>query len=101
MILATQFEVAQPDANGQDIHLAAIVVDVVFTLNFVTRGGQYAGQAGSVCCAPAVPDVQRPGRVGGHVLQRYAVAAGPQKLAVVFFLAHGVLDHAGKRTLCR
>ncbi len=69
-LFATQFQVAEPDTDGEDIHLPAIVIDIVLTLNPVSRSLENAGQAGAIGGAPAVTDMQWPGGVGGHELDR-------------------------------
>jgi hypothetical protein len=93
---AAQLQVAQPDADGQDVHLAAVVVDVILTLHAVAGGSEDAGQARAVRRAAAMADVQRTGRVGGDELHGDAVAGALQPVAVLLALAQGVPDDTGQ-----
>ncbi len=63
--LPTLFEVAEPDTERQDAHLAASVVDVIFAVYVVADGFEQVRDAGPVGGAPTVTHVQRAGGVGG------------------------------------
>ena len=96
-VFAAQFQVTQPDADREDVHLAAVVVDVVLALHRVAGGRQDAGETRAVGGAAPVADVQRPGRVGRNVLDRDPVAARPAQLAVLLAVAQHVANHPGQR----
>ena len=64
-LLAAEFEIAQPHAGGEDVHLPAGVVDIVLALHLKPAGFQHAGEAGAVGRAASMADVQRAGRIGG------------------------------------
>ena len=61
---AAFLEIAQPDAGGEDVHLPARVVHIVFAMDLATDGGQQIGDNGPVGRAPAMPDMQGAGRIG-------------------------------------
>ena len=67
-------QVAQPDAEGQDIHLAARVVDVVLALDVPTHRLQQVRHRGTAGRAAAVSDVERTGRVDRHELHLHPLA---------------------------
>jgi hypothetical protein len=64
--LAEQFEIAQPGRDGEDVHLAAGVIDVVLARHLVAGEGQQRRQAGAVGGAAAMADMQRAGGIGGN-----------------------------------
>ena len=72
---ADAFQVPQPHAQRQDVHLAAGVVDIVFALHVETGRLENVRDARSIGRPPTVPDVERPGRVRGHELHLNAPAA--------------------------
>ena len=69
-----RLQVAQPDAEGQDVHLAARVVDVVLALDVPTHRLQQVRHRGTAGRAAAVSDVERTGRVDRHELHLYPLA---------------------------
>jgi hypothetical protein len=74
-LFAAVLQIAQPNAGGQDIHLPAGVVDIVFAVNPVADRFQQIGDGGAERRAAAVADVQRAGGVGGDELHLYPLAA--------------------------
>jgi len=93
--LASQFQVAQPDRDGQNVHLPAIVIDVVLAMHAVTGSGQDGAEAGPMRRTSAVTDVEWPGRVGTDVLQQHFFPASRRRPAVfITKLQHIADDHA-------
>ena len=96
---AAEFQVAQPDAGAEDVHLPAGVVDVVLAVHLVAAGFEDVGQGGAVGRAAAVADVQRAVGVGGDELHRHRLARFLRLPAVAVALlehaAHGA-DQAGR-----
>ena len=73
--LAAEFEVAQPHARREDVHLAAGVVHVVLAVHAPAVGLEQVRDRRAEGGVPAVADVQRPGRVRGDELDDRAPAA--------------------------
>ena len=94
-MLATQFQVTQPDTDSQDIHLPAVVVNVVLTLNRITRGLQNTGQAGAVRGAASVTDVQWPGGIGGYKFDGDFVILVRWYVSVAVTVIEDVFDNGG------
>ncbi|OQA34525.1 MAG: hypothetical protein BWY57_00381 [Betaproteobacteria bacterium ADurb.Bin341] len=63
---AIQFQIAQPRRQGQDVHLPAGIIDVKLARHFPAGKRQQVGQRSTVGGTAAMPDMQRPGRVGGN-----------------------------------
>ena len=61
---SAQFQIPQPDAERENIHLPTRVIDVVLTQRIVACSTQYSCKGVTISRAAAVPDMQRPGRVG-------------------------------------
>ena len=74
---AQLLHIPEPDADREDIHLAAGVVDVVLLMNVVSGGTQQAGYGRAVGGMAAVTDVQRTRWVGGDVFHNHASAGAP------------------------
>ncbi len=62
--LATRLQVAQPHADGENVHLPPGVVDVVLALHVEAGGLQQIGHRRAVGRVSTMADVQRPGRIG-------------------------------------
>ncbi len=69
---AASFQPAQPDADAEDVHLAAGVVHVVLAVNRVADGFEQVAHRRAVRRMPAVANVQRAGGVRGHELEQDA-----------------------------
>ncbi len=87
--LAEPLEVAQPDADREDVDLPAGVVDVELAVDGVSGGEQQVAERGAVGGVPAVADVQRPGRVRRHELEQDPLAAAGRAPAVGVALVEG------------
>ncbi len=75
--LAATFEVAEPDAGREDVHLPAGVVDVVLAVHAPSVRIEQVRDRGAEGRVPAVADVQRPRRIRGDELDdRLPAAAG-------------------------
>ena len=92
--LATQFEVTQVDARCKDIHLAAGIVHIVFTMHLEADGGEQVGDGGAVGGTAAMTDMQRPGRVGGNEFHLYALACAKLAAAELAALLQCTAYHA-------
>ena len=80
-LAALRLEPAQPDADAEDVHLPAGIVDVVLAIHRVARRLEQVADGVAVGSVPTVTDVQRTGRVRGHELEQDPgpafCAAGP------------------------
>ena len=90
------FQIAQPDAGGQDVHLPAGIVHIVFPVNPVADRLQQIGDGGAEGRAATVADVQRAGRVGGdefhlHPLATTELASAKGVAALEDFVDHRVI----------
>ncbi len=72
--LAAAFEIPQPDAGREDVHLAAEIVDVVLAVHHVPRRVEQVGDSRAVGGASPVADMERPGRVRRDELDEHALA---------------------------
>ena len=61
--LAAGFQISQPDAGGQNVHLPTGIVDVVLAMYQPAIGNQQVGHASAKRTMATVTHVQRPGRV--------------------------------------
>ena len=66
-VLAQSLAVAEVRRAGQNVDLAAGVVDVIFARRLAAGKDQQAGEGVAEYRAPRMTDVHRPGRVGAHV----------------------------------
>src|SRR5690606_25478323 len=64
--LAAQFQVPEPNASSQDVHLPSGIIDIVLALDRIADSFQQVCRAGTVGRAPAMANMQRAGGVGGH-----------------------------------
>ena len=64
---AEEVEIAQPGRQGQDVHLPAGVVDVVLAGHLEAGEVEHIRQGGAIGGPTAMPDVKRPGGVGGDI----------------------------------
>src|SRR5690606_13963455 len=71
-LAANEFQVAQPHAGGQDVHLPPGVVDVVFTGGAISRLAQYPHQGIAIGGAAPVANVKGSGRIGRDELDEHA-----------------------------
>ncbi len=90
---AALLQVAQPDAEGEDLHLPAGVVDVVLALDAVPRRLEHPHEGVAVGRPPPVPDVQRAGRVGRDKLDLNPLGALLHAAAVALPLHQHLADH--------
>ena len=81
-VLAERLPVAQECRACENVDLPAGVVDVVFARNLVAGEREEIGERIAEHCAPAMADVHRPRRVGGHVLDVDLLAAAEIGLPV-------------------
>ena len=86
-LLTSEFQVAQPDRRGQDIHLAAGVVDIIFAVHVEACSLQQVGHGCTVGRAAPVAHVQGTGRVCGDKfhLDTFALADGRASETVFLF----------------
>ena len=70
-----QLEIAQPDADREDVHLPAGIVDVVLAVHVVAGGLEQVGERRADRRPAAVADVQRAGRIRRHELDDHLAAA--------------------------
>jgi hypothetical protein len=98
--LVEQRQVTQPGRHGEDVHLAAGIVDVVLARHLVAGEGQQRRQAGAVGGAAAVADMQRAGGIGGNEFDlqaaRHPAVAGRAAPEVAAGGEHGG-HHRGAR----
>jgi hypothetical protein len=98
--LVEQRQVTQPGRHGEDVHLAAGIVDVVLARHLVAGEGQQRRQAGAVGGAAAVADMQRAGGIGGNEFDlqaaRHPAVAGRAAPEVAAGGEHGG-HHRGTR----
>ena len=90
---AAEVEVAQPHAHRQDVHLAAVVVDVVLAIDRVAVGLEQVAQGRAIGRAAAVAHVQRTVRIGRDELKHHRLARAGIGAAV----ALATLEHAADR----
>ena len=77
--LAAQFQITQPHAGGENVHLPAGVVDVILAVHVEAGGAQQIGDRRAVRRAAPVADMQRPGRIGRHELDLHALAGADRR----------------------
>ncbi|MBS1225254.1 MAG: hypothetical protein H6R24_1932 [Proteobacteria bacterium] len=87
------FQIAQPNAGGQNVHLPAGIVDVVLAVNLVADGFQQVGDGGAEGRTAAVADVQRAGGIGGDEFHLYPPAAAQFAPAKSVALVQNLVDH--------
>ena len=87
---AAALEVAQPDADREDVHLPAGVVDVVLAMHAEAGRVEQVGERGAECCVSPVTHVQGAGRIRGHELDHHALAAAQLASPI----ALGEFEHA-------
>ena len=83
---AAQFQITHPDADRQDVHLPAGIVDVVLALHAVAGGLLDVGQAGAIGRATAVAHMQRAVRVGRNEFDGHRFARAFRLMAEAFAL---------------
>ena len=66
-----QFQIAQPGRQGQNVHLASGVVDVILAGYVPASEFEQRRKTRAVGRAASVADVQRPGRIGRNELDLY------------------------------
>ena len=73
-------QISQPHTQREDVHLAACVVDVVLALHVESGRFEDVRDTCAVRRAPAVPDVERAGGVGGDELHLNAPAVSERRV---------------------
>src|SRR5665213_977444 len=73
---AAQLQIAQPDADREDVHLPAGIIDVVLAVDAMADGGEKIGNTGAVGGAVAVTHMQGAGRIGRDEFNHHGFAAG-------------------------
>ncbi len=91
---ASQFQVTQVDTGGEDIHLPARIIDVVFTVHVETHGTQQVRHRGAIGGAAAVAHVQRAGGIGGHEFHLHRLAPAQLTATVVGTAFEDLSHHA-------
>ena len=85
-LLPGKFQVAQPDRGGEDIHLAAGIVHVVFAMHVEACRMQQVGHGCAIGGAAPVPHVQGTGRVCRDELHLDALALADGRAPETVFL---------------
>ena len=86
-----KLQVTLGDGVTKDIHLRAVIVDVVLTLNFITCKCKNAAQGVSQCCPATVTNMQRANRVCRNVLYLDLLASTKGRTTKIgALLANGV-----------
>ncbi len=63
---AKRFPITQKGGAGEHIDLSPGIVDVIFACHIAASEGEQTGERIAEDSAPAVADMHRPGRIGGH-----------------------------------
>ena len=93
-----QLAVAHGDRAAEDVHLGAVVVDVVLALDVVAGVLEHAAERVPERGPPAVPDVERAHGVRGDELDLHlGTGADLGAGEVAALLAHGPEDLVGRR----
>ncbi len=90
----TQFEVAQVDTGGEDIHLAAGIIDVVLTLDCIANRLQQISNGCAIGGTAAVSDMQWPGGVGRDKLYLDVLSGAVSTEAETAALFKNIADDA-------
>ena len=86
------FQITQPDAGAEDIHLATGIVDIIFTVDSKTHRAHQRCQRGTVGRAAPVTDVQWTGGVGGNKFDLYFFAVGSPAFTKAVAASEDVVD---------
>ena len=89
---AVRFQPAQPNADAENIHLPAGVVDVVLTMHGITDRLEQVTDGCAKSGATTVADMQGAGRVGGNVFEQDAWPVPGRLPTILFTVVEDVPD---------
>ena len=91
------FEIAQPNAQRQNVHLPTGVVEVVLTLHVMAHSDEKRGQAVTIGGSPSVPDVQRAVGIGRNELNENPLGMGHGRNRAAFGVGEKRPKLSGKK----
>ena len=84
--LPALFDIAQPDTDGEDLHLSSRVVDVELAVHIEARSLQQIAQRGAISGLPTMTHMHRPGGIRGDELEIDLAAGAEVRPAVALAL---------------